>query len=50
VIYGPWQFHPFPYWLVSNRNTEEIGKKALEYFVHKSFKTLSGVLVAALKG
>lgn len=50
VIYGPWQFHPFPYWLVSNRNAEEIGKKALEYFVHKSFKTLSGVLVAAFKG
>ena len=50
VVRGPWCFHPFPYWLVSNRNCEEIGKAAVMYFRNKSITSLWNLLLASLKG
>ena len=50
VLRGPWRYHPHPFWLVSNRNSEEVARGSLKFFANP---TLGGILPLgglALKG
>lgn len=50
VVRGPWIFHPHPYWVISNRNLENVAKLSLEYMKSKSLGSISKLLPEAFKG
>ena len=50
VVHGPWCFHPFPFWLTSNRNAEEVARLALQFLAAPSLGRATPLAAAALRG
>lgn len=50
VVYGPICYSPTPYWFVTNKNCEEIGRAALKFFCNMNILSMAKLLQTALKG
>lgn len=44
VLYGPFRYHPSPFWNTTNRNAEAIAREALRFHARPS---LAGILPLA---
>jgi hypothetical protein len=50
VLRGPWRFHPYPFWLASNRNAEEVSRRSLRFLAAPSLLGVLPLAAAAVRG
>lgn len=50
VLRCPWRFNPHPFWLVSHRNAEQVGRRSLSFLASLSPLKILPLAAAALKG
>jgi len=50
VVRGPWRYHPFPFWSVSNRNLEATAKASMRFMAAPSLLTMLPLVPKAVLG
>lgn len=50
VLYGPWRFHPFPFWFTSHKNQEETARLSLKFMAKPSLRRILPLVPAAILG